>query len=79
MFIIYLSEREEEGQQKEQVQEETNLDNDGDNWRDKSVIMIGGFSPDVSPDLDDTLPNPRKDLGGIRRAYTKDKKISLES
>ena len=41
--------------------------------------MIGGFNRDVGPDLDDSLPNPRKDLGAIRRAYTKDKKVSLES
>ena len=38
MEMDNLSEREEEGQQKEQVQEETNLDNDGDNWRDKALL-----------------------------------------
>ena len=55
-------------------EEETNIDDD---WRDESVIIIGGFNPDIRQGLDTNIPNPRKDVSVIRRAYTEYKKNLL--
>ena len=57
--------RQEEEQQEGQ-KEETNIDD----WRDQSIVVIDTSNPDA-------IPNPRKDAGVIRRAYTEDKKSLL--
>ena len=61
-------------------EEETNTD-----WRDESVIIMSGFNPELRQGLkeeekrlDTNIPNPRKDAGVIRRAYTEDKKNLLK-
>ena len=59
--------------EEEYGEEETNVDTD---WRHESVI-IGGFNPEIRQGLDTNIPNPRKDAGVIRRAYTEDKKNLL--
>ena len=48
-------------------EEETPFDND---WRDKCIVVIDTSNPDA-------IPNPRKDAGVMRRAYTEDKKSLL--
>ena len=40
-------------------------------WRDQSIVIIDTSNPDAK------IPNPRKDAGVIRRAYTEDKKSLL--
>ena len=57
-----------EEEPEEQQEEETNIDND---WRDESIIIIDTSNPDAG------IPNPRKDAGAIKRAYTEDKKSLL--
>ena len=63
----------------EEGEEETNTD-----WRDESVIIMSGFNPEIRQGLkeqkrmDTNIPNPRKDAGVIRRAYTEDKKNLLK-
>ena len=57
-----------EEEPEEQQEEETNIDND---WRDESIIIIDTSNPDAG------IPNPRKDAGVIKRAYTEDKKSLL--
>ena len=49
-------------------EEETNIDDD---WRDQSIVIIDTSNPDAE------IPNPRKDAGVIRRAYTEDKRSLL--
>ena len=44
---------------------------DDDDWRDQSIVIIDTSNPDAE------IPNPRKDAGVIRRAYTEDKKSLL--
>ena len=58
-------EKEPEGQQ----EQETNIDDD--NWRDQRIVIIDASNPDAE------IPNPRKDAGIIKRAYTEDKKSLL--
>ena len=60
--------RQEEEQQQE-TQQETNIDHD--DWRDQSIVSIETSNPDAE------IPNPRKDAGVIRTAYTEDKKSLL--
>ena len=60
--------RQEEEQQQE-TQQKTNIDDD--DWRDQSIVIIDTSNPDAE------IPNPRKDAGVIRRAYTEDKKSLL--
>ena len=50
--------------EEEQQEQETNIDD----WRDQSIVIIDTSNPDAE------IPNPRKDAGAIRRAYTEDKK-----
>ena len=49
-------------------EEETNIDTE---WRDQGIVIIDTSNPDAN------IPNPRKDAGVIRRAYTEDKKNLL--
>ena len=63
-----LDRREEEEEQQE-AQQETDIDDD--DWRDQSIVIIDTSNPDAE------IPNPRRDAGVIRRAYTKDKKSLL--
>ena len=58
-------EEEPEGQQ----EQETNIDND--DWRDQSIVIIDTSNPDAE------IPNPRKEAGVIKKAYTEDKKSLL--
>ena len=51
----------------EQQEQETNIDD----WGDQSIVIIDTSNPDAE------IPNPRKDAGVIRRAYTEDKKNLL--
>ena len=62
-----LDRREEEEEQQE-AQQETNIDDN--DWRDQSIVVIDTSNPD-------TIPNPRRDPGVMRRAYTEDKKSLL--
>ena len=55
----------QEKEQQQEAQQETNIDDD--DWRNESIIVIDTSNPDA-------IPNPRKDAGVIRRAYTEDKK-----
>ena len=55
-----------EEEPEEQQEQETNIDDD--DWRDQSIVII------ETSNLDAEIPNPRKDAGVIRRAYTEDKK-----
>ena len=57
-----------EEEPEEQQEQETNID---DNWRDQSIVIIDTSNPDAE------IPNPKKDAGVIRRAYTEDKKSLL--
>ena len=57
-----------EEEPEEQQEQETNIDDD---WRDQSIVIIDTSNPDAE------IPNPRKDAGVIRRAYTEDKKSLL--
>ena len=59
-----------EEEPEEQQEQETNIDVD-DDWRDQSIVIIDTSNPDAE------IPNPRKDTGVIRRAYTEDKKSLL--
>ena len=61
--------RQEEEQQQQGAQQETNIDDD--DWRDQGIVIIDTSNPDAE------IPNPRKDVGVIRRAYTEDKKSFL--
>ena len=62
--------------EEEEGEEETSTD-----WRDESIIE---FNPEIRQGLeerkglDTNIPNPRKDAGVIRRAYTEDKKNLLK-
>ena len=56
-----------EEEPEEQQEQETNIDD----WRDQSIVIIDTSNPDAE------IPNPRKDAGVIRRAYTEDKKSLL--
>ena len=58
-----------EEEPEEQQEQETNID-DYD-WRDQSIVIIDTSNPDAE------IPNPRKDAGIIRRAYTENKKSLL--
>ena len=58
-----------EEEPEEQQEQETNIDDD--NWRDQSIVIIDTSNPDAE------IPNPRKDAGVIRRAYTEDKRSLL--
>ena len=57
--------------------EETNMD-----WRDESVIIIGGFNPEIRQGLEEEKQADRE-LGKIQgfrnRGYTEDKKIFLRN
>ena len=56
-------------------EEETNTD-----WRDESVIIIGGFNPDIRQGIEEEKQADRelgKKIGVMRRSYTKIKKTSL--
>ena len=46
----------------EQQEQETHIDDD--DWRDHSIVIIDTSNPDAE------IPNPKKDAGVIRRAYT---------
>ena len=61
--------RQEEEEEQQEAQQETNVDDD--DWRDQSIVIIDTSNPDAE------IPNPRKDAGVIRRAYTEDKKSLL--
>ena len=52
-----------EEEPEEQQEQETNIDD----WRDQSIVIIDTSNPDAE------IPNPRKDVGVIRTAYTEDK------
>ena len=58
-----------EKEPEEQQEQETNIDDD--DWRDQSIVIIDTSNSDAE------IPNPRKDAGVIRRAYTEDKKSLL--
>ena len=61
-------------EEEETGEEETNTD-----WRDESVVIIGGFNP-VREGLDEEKNADRelgKKLGAIKRSYTEDKKNLL--
>ena len=58
-----------EEEPEEQQEQETNIDDD--DWRDQSIVIIDTSNPDAE------IPNPIKDAGVIRRAYTGDKKSLL--
>ena len=63
--------------EEEAEEEETNIDTD---WRDKSVVIIGGFNPEIREGLDEEKNADRelgKKLGAMRRSYTEDKKNLL--
>ena len=61
--------RQEEEEEQQEAQQETNVDDD--DWRDQSIVIIDTSNPGAE------IPNPRKDAGVIRRAYTEDKKSLL--
>ena len=73
-----LDEREDrEDQPQEQKQEETNIN---DNWRDENIVVIDTSNPDSKTNKiwgSDKIPNPKKDVGVNRRAYTEDNKSLL--
>ena len=61
----------EEGEE----EEETNTD-----WRDESVIIIGGFNPDIRQGIEEGKQADRElgKIQGVRnRGYTEDKKTFL--
>ena len=63
--------------EEEEGYEETNIDDD---WRDKSVIIIGGFNPEIRQGLDAEKQADRElgKIQGVRnRGYTEDKKTFL--
>ena len=63
-------------EEEEAEEEETNIDTD---WRDGSVVIIGGFNP-VREGLDEEKNADRelgKKIGAMRRRYTEDKKNLL--
>ena len=53
-----------EDRENDREEEQTPFDDD---WRNESIVVIDTSNPDA-------IPNPRKDAGAIRRAYTEDKK-----
>ena len=55
-------------EQLDREEEETTSDND---WRDKNLVEFDNDNPG------DEIPNPRKNAGVMRRAYTEDKKNLL--
>ena len=62
-------------EEEETGEEETNTD-----WRDESVIIIGGFNPEIWEGLDEEKNADRelgKKLGAIKRSYTEVKKTLL--
>ena len=62
-------------EKEETGEEETNMD-----WRDKSVIIIGGFNPEICQGLDAEKQADRElgKIQGVRnRGYTEDKKNLL--
>ena len=64
-------------EEEEAEEEETNIDTD---WRDQSVVIIGGFNPEIREGLDEEKNADRelgKKLGAMRRSYTEDKKNLL--
>ena len=72
-------EQEQQDSEAQDREDETNVD---DNRINESIVVIDTSNPGARPlgrnkpsiwDTD-TLPNPRKDLGAIRRAYAEDKK-----
>ena len=54
---------------REDREEETTFVN---GWRDESIL-------DFDDNLDGEIPNPRKDAGVMKRAYTETRRTSLES
>ena len=64
-------------EEEEAEEEETNIDTD---WRDESVVIIGGFGPEIREGLDEEKKADRelgKKLGAMRRSYREDKKNLL--
>ena len=61
----------------EEGEEETNTD-----WRDESVIIMGGFNPEIRQGLEEEKQADRElgKIQGVRnRGYTEDKKIFLRN
>ena len=61
--------------EEEEGVKETNTD-----WRDGSMIIMGGFNPELQQGLEEEEEQPEGQIQGVRdRWYTEDKKIFLKN